>query len=69
MKKEGCCKPMSFRILEASDSFDLISNYPELIYQCGVTSASFDNGCLTDVPDHIKKHCERWGWVMIKKIE
>ena len=55
--------------VEAGNSFDLIANYPELIYQCGVVSASFDNGCLTDVPDHIKKHCERWGWVMTKKIE
>lgn len=55
--------------VEASDSFDLIANYPELIYQCGVVSASFDNGCLTDVPDHIKKHCDRWGWVMTKKID
>ena len=55
--------------IEEDDSFDLIANYPELIYQCGVVSASFDNGCLTDVPDHIKKHCDRWGWVMTKKIE
>ena len=55
--------------VEASDSFDLIANYPELVYQCGVVSASFDNGCLIDVPDHIKKHCDRWGWVMTKKIE
>jgi len=37
--------------VEAGDSFDLIANYPELIHQCGVVSASFDNGCLTDVPD------------------
>jgi len=55
--------------IESSDSFDLLANYPELIYQCGATSASFDNGCLTDVPDHIKKHCDRWGWVMTRKIE
>jgi len=55
--------------IKTSDHFDLIANYPELIYQCGVVSASFDNGCLTDVPDHIKKHCDRWGWVMTNKIE
>jgi hypothetical protein len=55
--------------IESSDSFDLLANYPELIYQCGATSASFDNGCLTDVPVHIKKHCDRWGWVMTRKIE
>jgi hypothetical protein len=55
--------------IESSDSFDLLANYPELIYQCGATSASFDNGCLTDVPDHIKKHCDRWGVVMTNKID
>jgi hypothetical protein len=55
--------------IEDGDSFDLLANYPELIYQCGVVSASFDNGCLDDVPGHIKTHCNRFGWIMTKKIE
>ena len=56
--------------IEKGDSFDLIANYPALIYQFGVTSATFDNGCKVDsAPDYIKKHCDRWGWVMTRKID
>ena len=55
--------------IEDGDDLDLIANYPELIYQCGVTSASLDNGCLNDAPEHVVKHCNRFGWIMTKKIE
>jgi hypothetical protein len=49
--------------------FNFIKHYPEFVYQCGVVSASFDNGCLSDAPEAVVKHCERWGFVMTKKIE
>lgn len=53
-----------------SEQFSLIKHYPELIYQCGVVSASFSNGCnCSSAPEEVVRCCERWGFVMTNKIE